>query len=520
MAIDLQDFSSRLYTAADKIWANGTLRPDQYAQPVLALIALRQMETKFEQVHAALSPQYKGRLKPAPADYQARGAVFLPENARFSRLLALPGTADLGAELNAAMKAIADSNPDLAGVLPHGYAGLPNDVLSELLRLLAPLKIEGDAYGLIFEYFMGQFASSYMQKGGEYFTPASIVRLIVEIIEPYHGAIFDPACGSGGMFTHSAEFVARHHKEPAKEISIYGVEKMSDTLKLCRMNLAVHGLSGDIREANSYYDDPHKLLGRFDFVMANPPFNQPEVDRAKLVNDTGKADARFPLGLPTVNNANYIWINLFYAALNEKGRAGYVMANSTADAGGSEREIRKKLIETGAVDCIVAVSPNMFLTVTLPVTLWFLDRGKAKGSRGDQVLFIDARHIYRQVDRAHRTFDPDHIEFLGNIARLWRDEAVETEAGSGPRMAEAFPKNKYRNVPGLCKVASRKEIEAQDFSLNPGRYVGVAPGEKQDDGEFREKLEALQEELEALNAEAAQLQDRIAQNVADALVAS
>ena len=343
------------------------------------------------------------------------------------------------------MKAIAEANPDLAGALPQGYQGLPNSVLQELLRLLAPLKIEGDAYGLIFEYFMGQFAASFMQKGGEYFTPASIVKLIVEIIEPYHGAIFDPACGSGGMFVHSAEFVRRHHKSPSKEISIYGVEKMTDTLRLCRMNLAVHGLSGDIREANSYYDDPHKLIGRFDFVMANPPFNQSEVDRAKLVTDAGKVVARFPLGLPSVNNANYLWINLFYAALNPSGRAGFVMANSASDAGGSERELRKKLIETGAVDCIVAVGPNMFFTVTLPVTLWFLDKGKAKGPRADKVLFVDARHLFRQVTRANRTFDPDHIEFLGNIVRLWRDEKVETDAGSGPRIVEAFPDGKFRD---------------------------------------------------------------------------
>jgi type I restriction enzyme M protein len=302
---DLQDFSRRLFSAADQLWTNSALRPDQYAQPVLALIALRQMEAKFEAVHAELAPHFKGRLKPTPADYQARGAIFLPENARFSRLLSLPGTADLGAELNAAMKGIADANPDLAGALPQGYAGLPNDVLQELLRLLAPLKIEGDAYGLVFEYFMGQFASSFMQKGGEYFTPASIVK-----------PILDPACGSGGMFVHSAEFVRRHHKAPEREISIFGVEKMSDTLRLCRMNLAVHGLSSDLREANSYYDDPHKLIGRFDYVMANPPFNQPEVDKTKLVNEAGDVDARLPLGLPTVNNANYIWINLFYAALN------------------------------------------------------------------------------------------------------------------------------------------------------------------------------------------------------------
>jgi type I restriction enzyme M protein len=389
--------------------------------------------------------------------------------------------------------------------------------LQELLRLLAPLKIEGDAYGLIFEYFMGQFASNYMQKGGEFFTPASIVKLIVEIIEPYHGAIFDPACGSGGMFVHSAEFVCRHHKSPSSEISIYGVEKMSDTLKLCRMNLAVHGLSGNIREANSYYDDPHKLIGRFDFVMANPPFNQSEVDRAKLVNDAGKVDARFPLGLPTVNNANYLWINLFYAALNPTGRAGFVMANSASDAGNSERDLRKKLIETGAVDCIVAVGPNMFFTVALPVTLWFLDKGKAKGPRGDKVLFVDARLLFRELTRAHRTFDPDQIEFIGNIVRLWRGEDAEIEAGSGPRMAEAFPGGKYRDLAGLCRVASRDEIKAEDWSLNPGRYVGVVPGKVHDHEEFKERLEALQEELEALNAQAASLQTRIGKNVAELL---
>ncbi len=517
MTTDLQHFSRTLFAAADQLWTNSTLRPDQYAQPVLALIALRQMEAKFEAVHAELAPQYKGRLKPVPADYQAKGAIFLPANSRFSRLLALPGTADLGAELNAAMQGIADANPDLAGALPLGYSGLPNNVLQELLRLLAPLKIEGDAYGLVFEYFMGQFASSYMTKGGEFFTPASIVKLIVEVIEPYHGTIFDPACGSGGMFVHSAEFVRRHHKSPSKEINIYGVEKMSDTLRLCRMNLAVHGLSGDLREANSYYDDPHKLIGRFDFVMANPPFNQSEVDKAKLVNAAGKVDARFPLGLPTANNANYIWINLFYAALNSAGPAGFVMANSASDAGGSERELRRQLIETGAVDCIVAVGPNMFFTVTLPVTLWFLDKAKTNGPRSDRVLFVDARHIFRQINRANRVFDADHIEFLGNIVRLWRGENAETVSGSAPRMANAFPDGKYRDVAGLCKAASHDDIKLQNWSLNPGRYVGVAPGLAHDDEGFKEKLEALHEDLELLNTEAAQLQNRIAQNVAELL---
>jgi len=519
VATDLQDLSRRLFATADQLWTNSSLRPDQYAQPVLALIALRQMEAKFDKVHAELAPQFKGRLKATPADYQARGAVYLPENARFSTLLSLPGTADLGAALNAAMKAVSDHNSDLAGALPQGYSGLPSSVLQELLRLLAPLKIEGDAYGLVFEYFMGQFASSFMQKGGEYFTPASIVKLIVEVIEPYHGAIFDPTCGSGGMFVHSAEFIRRHHRAPESEISVYGAEKMSDTLRLCRLNLAVHGLSGDLREANSYYDDPHKLIGRFDFVMANPPFNQSEVDRAKLLNDTGKVDARFPLGLPTVNNANYLWINLFYAALKPSGRAGFVMANSASDAGGSERELRRKLIETGAVDVIVAVGTNMFFTVTLPVTLWFFDKGKVKSARGDRVLFVDARHIFRQITRAHRVFDPDQIEFLANIVRLWRGEEAEFLQSSFSGFSEAFPDMRYRDMPGLCRVATRKEIAAHDWSLNPGRYVGVAPGQKQEHENFGARLEVLQEELEELNAKAAQLQVQIAQNVAELLEA-
>lgn len=517
MAVDLQDLSRRLFAAANQLWANTSLRPDQYAQPVLALIALRQMEAKFDLVHEELSKTFTGRLKPTPPDYHGRGAVYLPDNARFSYLLGLPETENLAEALNEAMKGITEHNPDLAGVMPQGYGSLPDGVLRELLRILKPLEVDGDAYGVIFEYFMGEFASAYMQKGGEYFTPASIVRLIVEVIEPYHGKIFDPACGSGGMFAHSAEFVKRHHKNPSSELGLYGIEKMEDTQKLCRLNLAVHGLSGDIRVANSYYEDPHAMVGKFDFVMANPPFNQSEVDRERLVNEAGKVDAKFSLGVPSTNNANYLWIGLFNAALNDNGRAGFVMANSASDAGGSEREMRKKLVESGAVDVIISTSPNMFFTVTLPVTLWFLDKAKAKGERVDEVLFIDARNIFHQVTRAHREYTPDQIEFMGNIVRLWRGEEEEVDQGSGPRMTEVFGDDGYKDVPGLCKVASRGDIEAQDWSLNPGRYVGVASGEQVEDEDFKERLEALQEELEVLNADAARLQRLIAQNVAEVL---
>ncbi|BBF80692.1 type I restriction-modification system subunit M [Asticcacaulis excentricus] len=517
MSVDLQDLSRRLFKTANQLWTNTTLRPHQYSQPVLALIALRQMEAKFNDVHAALSKTFTGRLRATAPDYHAKGAMFLPEEARFSFLLALPEAEDLGRALNTAMELVAEHNPDLRGILPQGYGALPDRVLRELLRLLQPLEITGDAYGLIFEYFMDAFASAFMEKGGEYFTPSSIVKLIVEVIEPYHGKIFDPACGSGGMFVHSAEFVRRHHMSPSREISVYGTEKMPDTRKLCSLNLAVHGLSGDIREANSYYEDPHDLVGKFDYVMANPPFNQSEVDRSLLSQQTGVVDARFSLGIPSINNANYLWIGLFTAALNETGRAGFVMANSASDAGGSEREMRRKLIESGVVDCIITTSPNMFLTVTLPVTLWFLDKGKRTTAREDEVLFIDARTIFRQVTRAHRDFAPDQIELLANIVRLWRGNEIETVAGSASRLAELFGDDCYKDIPGLCCVAKRSDILAQDWSLNPGRYVGVAQGEHSDDEEFKLRLEALQEELEGLNAEASRIQAVIAQNVAEVL---
>jgi type I restriction enzyme M protein len=349
------------------------------------------------------------------------------------------------------------------------------------------------------------------QLGGEFFTPTSIVKLIVAIIEPFHGRIFDPACGSGGMFVQSARFVLNHQQNPSTEISIYGQEKIAETLRLCRLNLAVHGLSGDIRQANSYYENAHNCRGRFDFVMANPPFNVDGVDKEKV-----KDDPRYPFGVPRTDNANYLWIQEFYSALNERGRAGFVMANSASDARASEMEIRRKLIEAQAVDVMVSIGSNFFYTVTLPCTLWFLDKGKRDTERRDKVLFIDARHIYKQVDRAHREFTPDQLEFLSNIVRLYRSEAIETTNGSMAQMKEAFPKGIYTDVPGLCRVATLQEIEAQGWSLNPGRYVGVAE-RAADDFDFKEKLEELNEELEVLNAEARELEEQISENVAKLL---
>jgi type I restriction enzyme M protein len=333
------------------------------------------------------------------------------------------------------------------------------------------------------------------------------VKLIVEIIEPFHGKIFDPACGSGGMFVQSAAFI-EHHKKSVNEVSIYGQEKVAETIRLCKMNLAVHGLSGDIRQAVTYYEDIHQSVGKFDFVMANPPFNVDKVDKERI-----KDDPRYPFGLPKADNANYLWMQVFYGALNQTGRAGFVMANSAGDARGSELDIRQKLLKANAVDVMVSIGPNFFYTVTLPCTLWFLDQGKSKTNRKDKVLFIDARHIFRQIDRAHRDFTPEQIEFIANIVRLYRGDDVESESGSAELMKQNFPKGKYVDVAGLCKVATLAEVEAQGWSLNPGRYVGVAE-RAADDFEFMERLEELNEELEVLNAEAKELEENIAENVA------
>jgi type I restriction enzyme M protein len=508
MSTNLNEIEHRLWHTADQMWANTGLLPSEYAAPVLGLIFLRYAERRFSEAEKQLGARGSGRRTIGKESYQRQGVIYLPAEARFSYLLTLPEGENIGKAINDAMSAIEQENEELAGVLPRTYQRIPNWVLVEMLKLLSPLDMPGDAFGQIYEYFMGNFAARTMQKGGEFYTPASIVRLIVEIIEPYHGRIFDPACGSGGMFVHSANFVRHHQKNPSQEITVFGNEKVGETLRMAKLNLAMHGLSGDIREANSYYEDPHKSLGRFDFVMANPPFNVSGVDRERI-----KDDPRWVFGMPSNDNGNYLWIQLFYSSLNNTGRAGFVMANSAGDARGSELEIRKRLIQSGAVDVMVATSANMFYTVPLACTLWFLDKGKSGTERKEKILFIDARHIYRQIDRAHRDFTDEQIEFLANIVRLYRGEKVATEARSEEMLKEKFPDGCYQDVAGLCRVATTEEIENKHaWSLNPGRYVGIA--ERAADGfDFFDRLEELNEELEGLNIEARELETRISENV-------
>jgi len=400
----------------------------------------------------------------------------------------------VGQEIDKAMDLIEEENSDLKGILPRGYTKFSNDMLVAILKAFSSVadNTEGDIFGKIYEYFLGEFAKSEGQKGGEFFTPTSLVKLIVQVIEPFHGQILDPACGSGGMFVQSAHFVEENKKNPSNEIMVYGQEKSNVTVKLCKMNLAVHGLAGDIREGNTFYEDIHKSVRKFDFVMANPPFNVKGVDYAKV-----KGDKRWNLGLPSTDNANYLWIQQFYSALNENGRAGFVMANSAADARGNEAVIREKLIKENVVDVMISIGPNFFYTVTLPCTLWFLDNAKKDTDRKGKILFIDARNIFTQVDRAHREFTPTQINEIADIVKAYRKEK-----GTKP----------YQDVKGLCKVTTLKEIEEQGWSLNPGRYVGVADKEK-DDFDFQERLQELNEELEQLNAGAKDLEEDISDNV-------
>jgi len=512
MDTNFADLEKNLWSAADNLRANSDLKSQEYSTPVLGLIFLKYADTRFTKAQAEMGDTPNSRVSIEPADYIAKGIMYLPEGARFSELVDLPEGEDIGARINDAMSLIEDAHPDLKGVLPKSYNTMESALLSDLLRTFnsIPSDLDVDFFGRIYEYFLGKFAMSEGQGGGEFYTPESLVKLLVHVIEPYHGKIYDPACGSGGMFVQSAKFLEDHQGKAADDISIYGQERATATLKLAKMNMAVHGLSADIRSGNTYYEDPFNCLDKFDFVLANPPFN---VDGVKKENI--KDDPRYPFGIPKPDNANYLWIENFYSSLNSNGRAGFVMANSAADARQSELEIRKQIIDSGHVDVIVSISSNFFYTVTLPVTLWFFDKGKPE-DRKDKVLFIDAREIFTQVDRAHRAFEPSQLEFLANIVRLYRGKDPESDLGSTDLMEKHFPDNEYVDVKGLCKVATLSEIEEQGHSLNPGRYVGVA--DEEDDGvDFHERLTELNEELEALNSEARNLKDQINHHVREIL---
>jgi type I restriction enzyme M protein len=541
----IEALEKRLWSAADSLRANTGLTAQEYSRPILGLIFLKYAEFRFTQAKVRIEAKGSSRRRGTgdiKSQIQAEGAMFVPDDALYSNLLALPEGSNIGLQVNNAMKALEADNEAIKDALPKTYTRFDNDILKGLLKNFTAIDfgLGSDIFGRIYEYFLNEFAKTEGQGGGEFFTPSALVRLITEVIEPYHGKVFDAACGSGGMFVSSADFVASHNKSASDELSIFGQEKTGDTVRLSKMNLAVHGLQGDIREGNSYYEDPFDLAkgeiidgkqyGQFDRVMANPPFNVNEIQKDRLEGDK----QRFPFGMPRNDNGNYLWIQLFYAALNKTGRAGFVMANSASDARGSEQDIRQLLIEDDGVDVMVAVSSNFFYTVTLPCALWFLDKNKPVKNK-DKVLFIDARHIFRQVTRAVRDYTSEQLSLIANIVRLYRGQDIDNTylethpdiGNDGSYSLEAFFKSEggdvtdgkleYQDIAGLCKVASKADIIEQGYSLNPGRYVGVAEGEQESDEDFSANLEALQEELEVLNGKAHKLERDVSKNVIDIL---
>ena len=600
-AEQLKELEDRLWEAADKLRVDSGLKASEYATPILGLIFLRFASIRFNKVKglidAELKAQKNSRMQRDAHEIAIEKCGFyLPPEAEYDYLLKLPEKENIAKAIKVAMEKIELYKPELQDSLPkEEYFKLikpgDNSLPKTLLKIFAdiPDDVTGDVFGKVYEYFLSEFALAEGQGGGEFFTPTSVVKLMVEIIEPYKGTIFDPACGSAGMFVQSSQFIDRRREElhdtDTKDLMVYGAERTPETVKLARMNLAVNGLRGEIKPANSYYEDPYDSYGRFDYVMANPPFN---VDDVNL--DRVKGQRRFnEYGIPqnktkktgkkkddpnTVPNGNYLWINLFATSLKPQGRAALVMANSASDARNSEADIRKSLIKSGVIDCMLTLPKNMFYTVTLPATLWFFDKSKAGGN--PKVLFIDARNIFRQVTRALREFTEEQVQNIATIMRLYRGEnhrlkeliahyeqkakgfkkesvkqaiivkQITEDKPENPKelkrwekqleeatqehktlldkeqyfysqiqwLQERFPNGVYEDVTGLCKAATLAEIEEQDWSLNPGRYVGVVIEE---DGltedEFKKEMQGRLANLNILNQTAIALNSTIEQNL-------
>ena len=537
MAFNLKDFENKLWKTADDLRAKSSLKYNEFSTPVLGLIFLKFADYKFLKAKEELSKNNTSSRRTGFDErnkFQAMGVLYVPQKASYEYLLSLPESESVGKALNNAMMLMEQENKDLQGALPKNYLRIPDDLLIATLKTFNEIEFKEhntDIFGKVYEYFLGKFASSEGQRGGEFYTPTSLVKLLVEIMKPFKGHVYDPACGSGGMFVQTAEFIRRSGDNPNENIVVYGQEKTEETVNWCKMNLAVHGLEGTVKARDSFIYDDYEYevinkngkketrkgsIGQFDFVLANPPFNVDGVDKERL-----KGDKRFPFGLPKADNANYLWIQMFYSALKtpkdgENSRAGFVMPNSASDARQTEQIIREKIIKDNAVDVMVSVGSNMFHNVTLPCTLWFLDKGKKNTDRKDKVLFLDVREIYTQIDKAHREFTDEQIEFITNIVKLYRGEKPEYKWGSEELTKKYFSNEKYQDVKGLCKVATLEEIEKQGWSLNAGRYVGVAETEEEDDV-FEDKLKELNTELEKLNSESKDLEEKIAHNIKELL---
>lgn len=549
---ELKKLKDNLWHSADMLRASAHLSANKYGQPILGLIFLRYADILFKQHKAKIDEEfnkYKGtRMEKSYKDIAIEKCGFyLPECAYYDYLNNAPDDANKAVLVKKAMEAIEKENAKMDGVLPKEVYGLlvpeeEPELISKIIRVFKdiPENISIDLFGQIYEYFLGNFALSEGQGGGTFYTPASVVQYMVEVLNPVTGdkKFLDPACGSGGMFVQAARYMHRHNVSSSDMMRFrcYGVEKDPDTVKLAKMNLLLNNVRGDIIEANSFYSDPYDEFGNFDYVMANPPFNMDEVVVEKVIDDRRfntygvprnktKSNKKASDKKETVPNANYLWIGLFATSLNDTGKAALVMANSASDAGGSELEIRKKIITDGIISQMVTLPSNMFSTVTLPATLWFFDKQK---KNRDEILFIDARNIFTQVDRAHRKFSEEQIKNLGIITRLYEGDSdafwalVEEYKQAGQQeqidwLLKRWPEGKYQDVIGLCKVAKLEGEDGiidQDYSLNPGRYVGVVI---EDDGmteeEFAETMKTDYTRLKTLNTEAEKLMAEIEKNM-------
>ncbi|MBK7304990.1 MAG: SAM-dependent DNA methyltransferase [Saprospiraceae bacterium] len=609
-ADQLKELENTLWQAADKLRVDSGLKASEYATPILGLIFLRFASIRYNrikpEIEAELKAQKGSRMQQSEAEIAiAKCGFYLPKEAQYEYLLALPEEEDIAKAIKHAMEEIEQYKPELLDSLPKDeyfklYSPDDRTLPKSLLKIFAniPEDATGDVFGKVYEYFLSEFALAEGQGGGEFFTPTSVVKLMVEVIEPYKGTIFDPACGSAGMFVQSSYFVDRRREElhdtDTKDLMVYGAERTPETVKLARMNIAVNGLRGEIKPANSYYEDPYNSYQKFDYVMANPPFNVDDVNLDRVKNQTRFNEYGIPQNktksaakkgkekdVNTVPNANYLWINLFATSLKPTGRAALVMANSASDARNSEADIRKNLVKSGVIDGMLTLPKNMFYTVTLPATLWFFDKNNAGTEH--KILFVDARNIFRQVTRALREFTEEHIQNIATIFRLFRGETErltallnkykaqaddyanqaaaqlkvveqlkkekpenttdsKAEERDGKRwekqveeaekqykalhdkqlyfeaqikwLNERFPNGVYEDVTGLCKAATFAEIEEQDWSMNPGRYVGVVIEE---DGlteeEFLDEMSKRQNSLQELNSTSNQLHLNITENL-------
>ena len=578
--INIRKLEADLWESADLLRAGSKLTSSQYCMPVLALLFLRYAYSRFKMVEAELlknRPSRGGRVMPVePSDFAAKSALYLPREAQFDYLVNLSDDQPLGEAVNRAMTLVEEQSEQLTGILPKSYTMFSDELLRELLRIFNNKTLDeigGDVIGRIYEYFLSKFAKAVASDDGVFFTPKSLVKMLVNVLEPEQGVMLDPACGSGGMFVQTGDFVNAGGMNANTQMTFYGQEKVEYNAQLCLMNMAVHGLNGRIvsgDEANSFYHDAHNLAGKCDYVMANPPFN---VDKVKA--ESASAAGRLPFGLPRVNaktkeigNANYLWISYFYAYLNDHGRAGFVMASSATDSANKDRDIREKLVLTGDVDVMVSVGNNFFYTLSLPCSLWFFDKAKRLENK-NRVLFIDARNYYTVVDRTLNEWSEWQLKNLQAIVHLYRGEkekyqqllsdykavlgdttvasaqealdkqktAAKEAIANAPRkekkrieaeqntliaeledtletarqfewLTEKFGDGEYKDVLGLCKIATIQEIEEKNYSLTPGAYVGVA--EQEDDGvDFHERMTEIHAELGKLNQEANVLMEEI-----------